>query len=171
MGIALDQFPAHIRAQIDPQMPQALLPGVTPEARRKAIAKDEREIQKQIAGYLRLIGAYYVQSRTDRKTTNQTGTPDFIVLWKGQVHFWEVKCPWSPKLRPEQTQARMSIEGNLGQWRLITGLADAQAALKSVDADGFGSAQGRSPSASPEAQSDESKYGQSLPDTQGCAKG
>jgi hypothetical protein len=129
--ITLDQFPPHIRAQLDPQMPTALLPGVTNEARNKAIAKDEREIQKQIAGYLRLIGAYYVQSRMDRKTTNQAGTPDFIVLWKGQVHFWEVKCPWSPKLRPEQTQAKMSIESNLGNWLLITSLAQAQAALKS----------------------------------------
>jgi hypothetical protein len=132
--ITIDQFPAHIRAQIDPQMPTALLPGVTNEARNKAIAKDERAIQKQIAGYLRLIGAYYVQSRMDRRTTNQTGTPDFIVLWKGQVHFWEVKCPWSPKLRPEQTQAKMSIEDNLGNWLLITSLAQAQAALKSLKA-------------------------------------
>ena len=128
--ITIDQFPAHIRAQIDPDMPQALLPGVTPEARRKAAAKDEREIQKQIAGYLRLIGAYYIQSRMDRRTTNQTGTPDFIVLWRGKVHFWEVKCPWSPKLRLEQTQAKMSIEGNGGNWKMITALHEAQADLK-----------------------------------------
>lgn len=130
--ITIDQFPPHIRAQIDPHMPTALLPGVTPEAKRKAEARDEREIQKQIAGWLRLVGAYYVQSRMDRKTSNQPGTPDFIVLWKGKTLYWEVKTPWSQKLRPEQMAARIQIEDQGGAWSLITSLRDAQEQLRAI---------------------------------------
>ena len=106
------------------------MPGVSNQAREKAMAKDEREIQKLICGYLRQIGAFYIQSRMDRRTTNQPGTPDFVICYQGRTEFWEVKCPWSQRLRPEQIAAKVSIEDNGGTWRLITSLTDAQEALR-----------------------------------------
>lgn len=48
------------------------------EAFAKYEAKNEREIQKQIAAYLRRNNIWFAQSRTDKRTTNGNGTPDFI---------------------------------------------------------------------------------------------
>lgn len=48
------------------------------EANAKFEAKNEREIQKHIANYLRLKGIWFAQSRTDKKTTTALGQPDFI---------------------------------------------------------------------------------------------
>lgn len=103
------------------------------DRREQAIAKDEREIQKQVAGYLRLLNLWHVQSRMDRRTSNTVGTPDFIFVRKGKPVFWEVKCPWSRSLRPEQAKAREAILAEGGEWRLITSLAEAQAHLREID--------------------------------------
>lgn len=103
------------------------------DRREQAIAKDEREIQKQIAGYLRLLNLWHVQSRMDRRTSNTVGAPDFILVRKGKPVFWEVKCPWSRALRPEQARARDAILAEGGEWRLITSLSEAQAHLREID--------------------------------------
>ena len=108
--------------------------GRTPaEARSAAVAKDERELQKQIAGYLRLLNVWHVQSRMDRRTSNTVGAPDFIFPYRGLGVFWECKCPWSRSLRPEQAHAREAIIAQGGEWRLITSLAEAQAHLREID--------------------------------------
>jgi len=104
------------------------------EAREKAIVKDEKELQKQVAGYLRMLGLWYAQSRMDRRTANTVGTPDFITVYKGQPVFWECKTPWAAKLRPEQAETRDAIIAQGGQWRLITALSEAQAHLREIDA-------------------------------------
>jgi len=103
------------------------------EARADAIAKDEREIQKSIVGYLRLLNVPFYQSRMDRKTTMQKGTPDFLICRKGRFVAWEVKTPWCAVLRPEQAKERASILSEQGEWRLITSLAEAQAHLREID--------------------------------------
>lgn len=137
MGIPLTQLPPTLRKQIDnadrPEIPKHLQPGVTNEAREKAIAKDEREIQGQIANLLRLHGLWFTQSRMDRRTANTVGTPDFLFPYKGHWIAWEVKCPWNQKLRPEQAQARDKIIAQGGLWRLITSLQEAQQHLREID--------------------------------------
>jgi hypothetical protein len=125
--------PQHIVDRMDPKDRAALGQKSSTEARADAIAKDEREIQKQIAGYLRLLNVWHVQSRMDRKTSNTVGAPDFIFPYKGAAVFWEVKCPWLRSLRPEQAHARERIEAQGGEWRLITSLAEAQAHLRELD--------------------------------------
>jgi hypothetical protein len=104
------------------------------ELRAAAIAKDERELQKQLANYLRLLGLWFTQSRMDRRTSNTVGTPDFVFPYKSAAVYWEVKCPWSRALRPEQAKAREAIIKQGGEWRLITSLAEAQAHLRELDA-------------------------------------
>jgi hypothetical protein len=104
------------------------------EARADAVAKDERELQKQIASYLRLLGLWFSQSRMDRRTSNTVGTPDFVFPYAGGRYVaWEVKCPWSRSLRPEQAKAREAIIAQGGEWRLVTSLAEAQAHLRELD--------------------------------------
>jgi hypothetical protein len=104
------------------------------ETRAAAVAKDERELQKQLANYLRLLGLWFTQSRMDRRTSNTVGTPDFVFPYRGAAVYWEVKCPWSRALRPEQAKAREAILKQGGEWRLITCLAEAQAHLRELDA-------------------------------------
>lgn len=56
--------------------------GVTSsEAQEKCDAKSEKEIHRQIEQWLNLHGVVYIHSRTDRKTTNAVGLPDFIFAW------------------------------------------------------------------------------------------
>jgi hypothetical protein len=109
--------------------------GRTPaEARAAAVAKDERELQRQVANYLRLLGVPFYQSRMDRKTTMAKGAPDFLLCRRGRFIAWEAKTPWAAVLRPEQALARDAILAAGGEWRLITTLAEAQAHLRELDA-------------------------------------
>ena len=111
--------------------------GKTPaEAREHAVAKDERELQKQIANWLRLRGIWFTQSRMDRRTSNTVGTPDFIFCHRGRFVAWEVKCPWSRALRPEQQKAADAIVAAGGEWRLVTSLAEAKGHLGDLDREG-----------------------------------
>jgi hypothetical protein len=109
--------------------------GRTPaEARGAAVAKDERELQRQVANYLRLLGVWHDQDAMHKRRTGTTGAPDFQFPYRGRYIAWEVKCPWSRSLRPEQAFAREGIERQGGEWRLITTLAEAQAHLREIDA-------------------------------------
>jgi len=103
-------------------------------ARADAIAKTEREIHKEISKYLGLLNLWHCHSRMDRRTSNTVGTPDFLFAYRGRFVAWEIKCPWSRALRPEQAKAREAIIAQGGEWRLITSLAEAQAHLREIDA-------------------------------------
>jgi len=132
-------IPKHIIERMEADDRAALGVSNSAETRAKAIAKDERELQHQIAGYLRLHRLWFTQSRMDRRTSNTVGTPDFLFPYKGKNDerarwvAWEVKCPWSRSLRPEQAHARDQILAQGGEWRLITSLPEAQAHLREID--------------------------------------
>jgi hypothetical protein len=97
------------------------------------MAKDERELQRQIANWLRLHGIWFTQSRMDRRTSNTVGTPDFIFCYRGRFVAWEVKCPWSRALRPEQQKAADAIVAAGGEWRLVTSLVEAKGHLGGME--------------------------------------
>lgn len=103
------------------------------ELRYLATVRDERALQKQVASYLRLLNVWFAQSRMDRRTSNTVGTPDFVFCYNRHFVAWEVKCPRSQNLRPEQAKARDGIIAQGGEWRLITSLAEAQAHLRELD--------------------------------------
>jgi hypothetical protein len=126
-------LPQNIVDRMAPADRAAIGQKTSTEAREAAIVKSERELQKQIAGYLRLLNVPFYQSRMDRKTTMQKGTPDFLVCRKGRFVAWEVKTPWCAVLRPEQAIERAKILSEHGDWRLITSLAEAQAHLREID--------------------------------------
>lgn len=72
---------------------------------RGVVAKVDKEdvLHGAIEAYCRSQGWLYVHSRTDKRSTNQCGTPDFIVALPGGVTLWcEVKRGKSTKLTVEQ---------------------------------------------------------------------
>ena len=135
MTASAQHIPANLLRCMSPADQRACSPtGRTPEeTRAKAVAKDERELQRMIANWLRLQGLWFTQSRMDRRTSNTVGTPDFIFPYCGCAIYWEVKCPWPAKLRPEQEAARDAILKQGGEWRLVTSLDEAREHLRAVD--------------------------------------
>lgn len=54
------------------------------ECQAKIDRVKESDVHKQVAGWLRIKGVFYVHSRTDKRTTNALGVPDFILAaWDG----------------------------------------------------------------------------------------
>ena len=81
---------------------RAKMPGVqtADEAQSRFKARSERELQNQIAQYLRLKGIWFHTARMDKKTTAQVGTPDFLMCGyalevkhdKGKLSDEQIKC-------------------------------------------------------------------------------
>ena len=66
----------------------------------------ERAIHDQIEATLKFKRYFYIHSRMDRATTNQLGTPDFIIAAPDGRTFWiEVKRKGG-KLTPDQSITR-----------------------------------------------------------------
>lgn len=123
----------NIARLLDPETRSAEKIKTPEESREKAIANDEREIQKMIYSWLNLEGLYFDWDAMHKKRTGTTGAPDFQLPYKGRAVFWEVKPPWAQKLRPEQVEVMGKIIKQGGRWRLITCLQDAQAHLRELD--------------------------------------
>lgn len=104
------------------------------DARERAAIRDEKELQNQIANLLRLRGIWCDQDAMHKRRTGTVGTPDFLFPYRGRFVAWECKPPWDTKLREEQEEARVCILQQLGIWRLITSVDDAQGHLREMDA-------------------------------------
>ena len=61
------------------------------EAQAKATVKAERDLQRQIAQYLRLQTLPFYCARMDKRTTNRIGQPDFLICLDGRFVAWVVK--------------------------------------------------------------------------------
>jgi hypothetical protein len=95
-------------------------------------------LQAQVAKLLDRLGIVYVRSRTDKRTTNAPGTPDFIFsVLRNFSHFcpcaWEVKLP-KQKLKPKQDRMRERMTAKPNAWRyaIITSIAEAEQELKEI---------------------------------------
>lgn len=95
------------------------------EAEASFTAKNERELQKQIANYLRMKGLFFIQSAMHKATTNQIGTPDFNFPVNGQWVSWEAKHG-TGKLSKGQSDTEVRILANGGQFRVIRSLDEAR---------------------------------------------
>jgi hypothetical protein len=71
------------------------------ESMRKAVAKNERQLQGWLVGVLRLRGIEPLWFRTDRRTAATIGWPDITFAFRGQAVAWEAKMP-GEKPRAEQ---------------------------------------------------------------------
>lgn len=63
------------------------------ECAQRALAKRERDMHNVFEDWLKLKGIPYDHSRMDKKTTQQCGVPDFLVIWKQKVCPIEFKMP------------------------------------------------------------------------------
>jgi hypothetical protein len=132
-------LPRNITACMSPEDQRAIMGATPTEAREQAAAKDEKQIQRDIANYLRLHRIVCDQDAMNKKRTGTKGWPDFTFPYRGKnderARFvaWEVKCPWSTKLLPEQNTMREALEAAGAEWRLITSLEDAQKHLREID--------------------------------------
>lgn len=96
-------------------------------------------LQAEIAKLLDRLGIVYIRSRTDKRSTNNRGTPDFIFaiaskkLTSDCACAWEVKLP-KKKLRPEQQQMLQKLQTGPNAWRycVITSVDEAIAELKAI---------------------------------------
>ena len=90
--------------------------------------KTEKILQTQIEGYLAHHGITCIRSRMDKATSNQLGTPDFLLAVDGQAVAYEAKLPHK-KLTPEQEKMRAHLEENGWHYRVIHHLDEVIADL------------------------------------------
>lgn len=80
----------------------------------------ESELHDQIQAELKRRRWYYVHSRTDKRTTQELGTPDFIIAVpiNGKTIWMEVKRKGG-KLTPEQNAVRHVLTASLHIHRVV----------------------------------------------------
>ena len=116
---------------------RALLPDkqgrTTSEIDHKILAGQERELQKQITGFLNILGLTIGYSNPTKKTTYTEGWPDFVFPYRNKFVCWECKTIVG-KLSPEQVKIRIRLEREaVTEYRIIRSLAEAQEHLREID--------------------------------------
>ena len=99
--------------------------------------KPEEELHAKIKKLLDGLGILYVHSRTDKRTTQQKGVPDFLFAVRTKIPdcdhpiAWECKVD-GRKLSDDQEQWKMKAQSGRNGWHyyVITNLTDACEALK-----------------------------------------
>lgn len=99
----------------------------------KLAAREEKELQRQVAALLRMHGIEANIARMDRRTTNVVGWPDATFAAHGKAVAFEMKRP-GESLRPEQEQVRAKLVAEPNGWRyyVIHTVAEAVAALREL---------------------------------------
>lgn len=72
-----------------------------------------------------------VRSRTDKATTNETGTPDLLFVYNGVPVAWECKTA-TGRLSLAQERASIAFMKDGWHWSLIRSFAEAKAVLDSL---------------------------------------
>lgn len=99
--------------------------------------KREKDIQKEIAQYLRFHDIYYGQARMDKKTTNILGWPDFTFCFDGVPIALEVKCPGGVQSE-DQKEAERRMTANGWSYYLVHSLEDVKHIITSLKKLGYG---------------------------------
>jgi hypothetical protein len=134
MPSILGVIPEHIRRLMPASERQAMgkAAWTMPELTARQAVRLERELQDQIAGYLRLKEVTFGLSRMDRKTTYTVGWPDFSFVLNGRACFLEAKLPGK-----EPTDEQWEIIGALtaaGAFvRVVYSLAEAVEAFREAE--------------------------------------
>lgn len=93
--------------------------------------ENEKQLQEQIANWLRLHDTWFTRNRMDRKTTNSVGTPDFLCAIKGIPVAIECKMVGNP-LSPEQEQVRLQMQANGWQYWTVYRLEEVINGIKLI---------------------------------------
>lgn len=120
MGLDRQSLPDSVLRRVSPaDRKAASLPAPMAEVVAKATAKSdvkrEKELQEQIANWLRLHGITAIRSRMDRATSNNCGTPDFLFAVRGHAVALEAKLPGC---HPTEDQRRVMAGLERDGWRV-----------------------------------------------------
>lgn len=95
------------------------------------LAKLERQVHLEISNWLRLKGIFYVHSRTDRKTTNAVGCPDFVFAWAGEYQGYAPARPTAVEVKvgnnvmsDEQLKVMAIMQGNGWAYHIVSSLPE-----------------------------------------------
>lgn len=116
------------------------------DALAKAEVTNERALQKQIVGILKLKGIEPIVSTFGKKTTTNVGTPDILFSVVGETEEFDgylftnsIPCAWEVKfgsgklsVGQQQMQLRMTIAPNSWRFRTIRSVDQALAELKEM---------------------------------------
>jgi len=103
------------------------------EAEAKYAAGQERKLQDMIANYLTLKGFWFCHSRTDKRTTQRRGVPDFVICAYSLFLACEVKCT-GQTLTQEQAREANKIRASGGAFVIAYSLQDLVSAIQDLDA-------------------------------------
>lgn len=101
------------------------------EANERYIAKNERELQNQIANLLRLRSIWYCQSRCDKPTRTAVGAPDFLFCLSGIPMAFEVKFE-KGKLTDDQIRTHAQMAQNGWRVHVVRTVSEAKSILDSI---------------------------------------
>lgn len=110
------------------------------EAQDKFAANCEKQVHKHIENWLRQRDIFCIHSRTDRKTTNAVGTPDFVFTWyrtdrpcyEAIAIAIEVKVGGNT-LSPEQVRVREQMARNGWFYFVVSSLPELISLLSTND--------------------------------------
>jgi hypothetical protein len=136
----LGPIPNHILEKMDPKDRPKGVPGMTSaEIRSAAVDKAEKELQKEVATYLRgCRGVEFINPPMHKRSSLPLGWPDFTFAYKPPGSDIGIPITWECKrvtgsLDPDQITMRDRLIANGWQWRLIRHLGEAQAHLRDLE--------------------------------------
>ena len=101
------------------------------ETREKAKTRAERDLQKQVGSYLRMLGVEFINPAMNKRSPLPVGWPDFTFAYKGLPVAMECKVA-GEKPRPEQNERMDAMRRNGWLVFVVHELADAQNALRAI---------------------------------------
>lgn len=93
--------------------------------------RQEREMHKLFANWLRLHGVPFIHARMDKKSTIRRGWPDFTLLWGGRALCLEFKLP-GEGLDPDQIEVHRELTLNGTPVQTVHSVAEAIGAAQSL---------------------------------------
>ncbi len=125
-------LPSHIlKLMSKDQRPKGTAGLLPEEIDAKNEKKTEREIQNQIADYLRLHEITFYNSRMDRKATIGRGLPDFAYAYHGIPIAIEVKTK-DGKTSDEQNKCHEKMRENGWKVYVVRSLSEVKIILDSI---------------------------------------
>lgn len=100
----------------------------SPECRADAMNRSERELQREIAEYLRMRGIEFINPPMNRRSTLPVGWPDFTFAHNGVPVAVEVKV-WGETPRQDQKARHEAMRGNGWRVYVVSSLLDLREVL------------------------------------------
>jgi len=131
--ISGEVIPANLLRCMRPEDRPKGVAGMLPhEVRALAVEKAEKELQREIARYLSLLGIPMINPPMHKRSMLPKGWPDFTFAHRGIPVAWECKAVGGA-LRPDQARLRDQMQAHGWQWRLIRDCGDAKVHLHEIE--------------------------------------